>query len=90
MHRRAGGPPAKRLLFRYHVLFSLMRCPVHQTEMLPAVHWLKINNRPFPKPIFVCSEPDCLQTYDAVTGYYQLAENEPVGNPISHILSKRL
>jgi len=42
--------------------------------MLPAVHWLKIDNRPFPKPIFVCSESDCLQTHDAVTGYYQLAE----------------
>jgi hypothetical protein len=64
----------------------LPRCPDHKTEMVPATHWLKLNGRPFPKPVYVCDQTGCLYVYNIPHGYYKALENEPIGRPLTAVL----
>lgn len=64
------------------------RCPAHNTDMVPATHWIKLDGKSFPKPVHVCTVADCLQAY-AAEGYHLIAATEPVGNPIEVVLKKK-
>ncbi len=64
-------------------------CPVHQTEMVRATHWVKIDGKSFPKPIFVCTQTDCVHAFDLATqSYSEIPQNAPVGQPIDDVLSR--
>src|SRR5215472_2065897 len=60
-------------------------CPVHQTAMDPATHWVRREGKPFPAPCHVCTQPGCLYVYDPVRGYHELPENESIGQPLSKV-----
>jgi hypothetical protein len=62
-------------------------CPVHESEMTLATHWIHVDGKPFPKPVHVCPVTDCLYAH-SVEGYHIIAKTEPVGNPIQDILKK--
>jgi hypothetical protein len=63
-------------------------CPVHQTEMVAATHWVKLNGKPFPKPVFVCDQ-ECLHVFDPVTNSYSaLPDDALIGQPIDYVVSR--
>jgi hypothetical protein len=64
-------------------------CPVHSTKMVPATRWIKLDGKPFPKPIHVCPTDGCLYVYDASHGYYKVPESEAIGNPLIDIPRSR-
>ena len=64
-------------------------CPVHQTAMVTATHWVQREGKPFPAPCDVCSQPGCLYVYDLAQGYHELPENELIGHPLSKALPPR-
>ena len=63
-------------------------CPVHATAMRPATHWLRLDGKPFPKPIHVCTKPGCLYIYDIAQGYHEAPESEEIGNPLIDVLPR--
>ncbi len=63
------------------------RCPTHNTDMVPATHWIKLDGKSFPKPVHVCTVADCLCAY-ATEGYHLIPATEAIGNPIQEILKR--
>lgn len=57
------------------------RCPIHGTFMAPAVHWIKLDGKPFPKPCSVCPRANCFYVHDLVNNFYTLPEDALIGHP---------
>lgn len=64
------------------------RCPAHQIAMNPATHWIKLDGKPYPKPVHVCPVADCLQAHGP-EGYHLISATEAVGNPIEDVLKNK-
>ena len=64
------------------------RCPTHNADMVPATHWIKVDGKPFPKPVHVCPVVDCLEAHGP-EGYHQIPATDPVGNPIEQVLERK-
>lgn len=62
-------------------------CPAHNTDMVLATHWIKLDGKPFPKPVHVCPVADCLYAHGG-EGYHKIPATEAVGNPIQDELRK--
>jgi hypothetical protein len=62
-------------------------CPIHQVGMLPATHWIKLDGKPFPKPVHVCPTTDCIQAHGP-EGYHLIPTTEAIGNPIEEVLKR--
>jgi hypothetical protein len=61
---------------------STPECPRHHLPMVKATHWVKLNDRPFPKPIHTCIMRGCLIVHDDVQGFYKASKGEPIGHSI--------
>jgi hypothetical protein len=64
-------------------------CPTHKTEMFAATHWVRVDSKPFPKPVFVCTQANCLYVYDPATDTYStVPEDAPIGQAIDAVVSR--
>jgi hypothetical protein len=61
---------------------STPECPRHHLPMVEATHWVKLNNRPFPKPIHSCIMRGCVMAHDHIEGFYKASHSGPIGNLI--------
>lgn len=64
-------------------------CPTHKTEMAAATLWVQVDSKPFPKPCFVCTQPNCLYVYDPATNTCsEIPEDATIGQPIDAVVSR--